>query len=263
MKVLPYLSFALSGTAVALSIAAISMVSSNDRVAEAVKREIASNPKTIIESVNGYVKAEQARKSSADEKKVFDNKADIANANGFPFIGNPNGTVTIVYFFDSNCSYCKVIDPSLKNIVTKNSDVKIIHREIPILAKTSRLAAHIANIVWTTNPDKYAQLHELFMAHEGTLTENDIEEILKKAIGDEVATKLLAEIENYDGNTAVHDANNRVQENLAIATFSKITGTPLIVVIEANTPDSIIRGAVEKFEDRLQALVEKARSAKH
>jgi len=263
MKALPYISFALSGTALALSISTFTITASREHIAEVVRQEISANPKAIIDSVDAFAKAEQARRAATDEKKVIENKADIANAKGFPYIGNPDGAVTIVYFFDSNCSYCKMVDPALKNIVATNPDVKIIHREIPILSKTSRLAAHIANIVWSTHPDKYATLHDLFMGHKGALTENDIEQLLKQAIGDETASKLLADIENFDGNDAVHAANNRVQESLSIATTSKITGTPVVVVIEADTPTSVIRGAVENFQERLQALVEKARSAKH
>jgi protein-disulfide isomerase len=259
MKSLSIISIAMSGVALLVSLNSGS-APSRENLAEIVRAEIAANPKAIVDSVSLFAQTEKAKAAEGNERKVIEKKADIADAKGFPIIGNPNGTVTLVYFFDSNCPYCKMVDQSLKNIVEKNSDVKIIHREIPILTKTSRLAAHIANIVWSKYPEKYATLHGLFMEHKGGLTEADIERLLKQAIGEEDTAKLLAGIENYEGDTAVHSANNRVQENLSIATTAGITGTPLLLVVEA---DGVIRGAVEGFQDRVQELVEKARSAKH
>lgn len=260
MKAFPILTFAMSAAALVLAINATIPTPPRDHVAEIVREEIAANPKLIIDAVNKFAQAEQARKAGDDERKVIEKKADIADAKGFPTLGNPDGSVTLVYFFDSNCPYCKAIDPHLKNIVAKNPDVKIIHREIPILTKTSRLAAHIDNIVWGKYPEKYAALHGLLMDHKGSLTEDDIERLLKQAVGEEQGAKLLEDIENYEGDREVHSANNRVQENLAIATDAGITGTPLVLVVEA---DGVIRGAVDNYEERIQTLVDKARSAKH
>jgi protein-disulfide isomerase len=268
MKSLSILSVALSSVALVLSIQANTNSPQTtaipdlkkQEIAKIVRDEIAANPKMIVDSVSVFAQAEKAKTAETNERKVVEKKADIADAKGFPIIGNPNGTVTLVYFFDSNCPYCKVVDPFLKNIVEKNPDVKIIHREIPILSKTSRLAAHVANIVWGKHPDKYAAYHSMVMAHKGGLTEANIEEILRKSIGNEETTKLLSVIENYETDSDVHAANNRVQENLSIATTAGITGTPLVLVVEA---DGVIRGAVEEFQDRVQELVVKARSSKH
>lgn len=227
-------------------------------VREAIAEELKANPKLIIDTISAYMQDERDKETRDSDQQVISKKADIGQAENFPFIGKADGAVTLVYFFDSNCVYCKKLDPMLKQVVAANPDVKIIHREIPILTQTSRLAAHVGNMLWAVDPAVYPAFHDKLMAHRGTLSANDIENALKTVMGDEKATALLDRVDN-ENDEVVNDANNRVQENGAIATAAGIRGTPFVYVLQG---DGLMRGAGDDALERLNDLIAKARKAK-
>jgi len=226
-----------------------------DAVAE-IRRQIAEDPKFILDAVNAYMAREQARMAEERDRKAVANKAEIASLDGHPFVGNPDGGIQIVYFFDANCPYCKKMDPVLKRILAENPDVRIYHREIPILSETSRLAAQVANLVWEVHPGKYAEFHDRVLAHRGPLTEENVEDYLRIALGSEEVERLLARVSADDD--AVQRANQRVKENLRVAENSGVTGTPFIYVLQG---DGLLRGAGDDAYERVSELVARARKA--
>ncbi len=47
------------------------------------------------------------------------------------FVANPNGTITVVEFFDYRCGYCKVAAPQIVELIRKNPDVRFVFKELP------------------------------------------------------------------------------------------------------------------------------------
>jgi len=226
-------------------------------VSAGVSQGIKDNPKVLVETIQAYMQSEQDRQARDRDQQAVAQKAEIARTEGLPFIGNPDGTIHLVYFFDANCIYCKRMDPVLTQVVAENPDVKIIHREIPILSETSRLAAQIGNVVWQFHPGKYRELHDRFLAHEGALTEENIEDYLKLVLGSENSETVLARAGNPEDD-AVHRANDRIKGNLKLANEAGVNGTPFLYVVQG---DGIIRGAGENAHEQVTSLVKKAREA--
>jgi len=259
---------ALSVAVVALGVNAIG-ARNNDALLAQIKAEIKNevtagvsqgikdNPKILVETIQAYMQSEQDRQARDRDQQAVERKAEIAKADGLPFIGNPEGAVQIVYFFDANCVYCKRMDPVLKQVVAENPDVKVIHREIPILTETSRLAAQIGNVVWQFHPDRYAELHDRFLAHEGALTEESIEDYLTLVLGSENSETVLARAKNPQDDS-VHRANDRIKGNLRLASDAGVTGTPFLYVVQG---DGIVRGAGENAHEQVTSLVRKGRES--
>lgn len=228
------------------------------RVREIVREEIARNPKAIIDALNGYMQEQQASEAKAADDQAISRKADIAKTEKLPFYGNPDGSIELVYFFDVNCGYCKRLDPSMRRIVAENPDVKVSLREIPILARTSTLAAMLEGLVWKQSPKAYLTFHDSLMGFQGQLTQKDIEAKLKAAVGDEHAERLLKAVDDLDIDLDARDVNNQVQENLALAKLAGITGTPFVYVLQG---DGLLRGAGADAYEQLNALLVKARAS--
>src|SRR5829696_9146429 len=76
-----------------------------------------------------------------------------------PIAGNPNGSISIVEFFDYQCSYCITIASSIRSIVKSNPNVRIIFKEYPILGETSNVASRAALAVNKISPQKYYIFH--------------------------------------------------------------------------------------------------------
>lgn len=229
----------------------------NAEVRNAVAQGIRDNPKLLVDTIQGYMRAEQERQVKERDNALVSKRAEIARTDDHPIVGNPKGTIEIVYFFDANCGYCKRMDPALKKVVAENPDVKVIHKEIPILGESSRLAAQISNLVWQSYPARYQELHDRFLAHNGALTADQIEDYLRLTLSAEEAQAILFRAANKDSD-AVAVANARIQGNLKLAEEAGITGTPFVYIVQG---DGILRGAGEKVYDDVSGLVAKARNA--
>lgn len=91
---------------------------------------------------------------------------DIAKVKtaGEPFIGNPNAPVTIAFWSDYQCPFCKHFDnDTIKQVVdnyVKQGKVKIVFKDFQFLGNDSQVAGIIGRAVWEVAPDKYYSWHE-------------------------------------------------------------------------------------------------------
>jgi protein-disulfide isomerase len=89
-----------------------------------------------------------------------------------PVMGNPNGDVTIVEFFDYQCPYCKAVDPRLHALLESDKNIRLISKEFPVLTPESIVATRAA--LASVKQGKYADYRRVMLAHKGRLTEADI-----------------------------------------------------------------------------------------
>ena len=86
-----------------------------------------------------------------------------------PVIGNPNGDISIVEWFDYNCPYCRKIEPELRQVVQDDGKVRLVLKDWPILGEVSKLSARLA--LAAKYQDKYLPAHEALIGVSSRLTE--------------------------------------------------------------------------------------------
>ena len=59
-------------------------------------------------------------------------------------VGNPQGDVTLVEFFDYRCPYCKQVAPAIKALLGEDKQLRIVYKEFPVLGPESVTAARAA-----------------------------------------------------------------------------------------------------------------------
>ena len=59
-------------------------------------------------------------------------------------IGNPQGDVTFVEFFDYNCGYCKRAMSDMFDLIKSDPKLKVVLKEFPVLGPGSVEAAQVA-----------------------------------------------------------------------------------------------------------------------
>jgi protein-disulfide isomerase len=96
-----------------------------------------------------------------------------------PVLGNPDGDIAIVEWFDYNCPYCRKLEPELRQVVQDDGKVRLVLRDWPILGPVSVVAARMA--LACKYQDKYAEAHDALFAVSSRLTEPRIGELLKDA----------------------------------------------------------------------------------
>jgi protein-disulfide isomerase len=96
-----------------------------------------------------------------------------------PVIGNPNGDISIVEWFDYNCPYCRKLDPELRQVVQDDGKVRLVLKDWPILGEVSKLSARLA--LAAKYQDKFLPAHEALIGVSSRLTEPRVRELLAGA----------------------------------------------------------------------------------
>jgi protein-disulfide isomerase len=149
-------------------------------------------------------------------------------------MGNPQGKITVVEFFDYRCRYCRLIFPSLQELIRTNSQVRVVLREDPILGDTSVFAARA--VLAAAQQDKYQAFHNALMRVTRPMDQDNIMK-LARSIG--INTQQLTQ----------DMTNNKIDQQLdtngALAQGLNISAIPTFVV--AVTPDANHAGAIPGY----------------
>jgi protein-disulfide isomerase len=213
------------------------------RIKEMVKEYILANPEVILEAVQTLRKRQEEAQQKAALEALKTKRDQLQGAKDLPVAGNPNGTVTIVEFFDYRCGYCKAARPSVEEVLRGDGKIRLVFKEFPILGPASRVASFAA--VAANKQGKYLAFHNAMMAYPNNLTE-EVVFALAKQVGLDIA-KLKEDMKSPEVADLIARTNKLAQE-------LNINGTPAFII-----GDTIIPGAVNAEE--LRAKVAEARKA--
>lgn len=156
---------------------------------------------------------------------------------GEPYIGKENAPVTLAYWFDYQCPFCKAVEvghpqiptqPALPEVIKQYVDtgkVKIVFKDFAFLGDDSYTAADYAHAVWKLYPGKFFEWHDaMFRAqdeeHGGFGDEASIYALTKTISGID-ADKVKADVAAH---AAEYKAEAEADQTEAVS-FG-ITGTP-------------------------------------
>lgn len=170
------------------------------------------------------------------------NVKDVNLANS-PYIGQTNAPVTMAYWSDFQCPFCKAVDvggvpqiplepsfPTIINEYVKTGKLKIVFKDFVFLGQDSITAAEYGRAVWALYPEKYYEWREaMFVAQdeEGDQGFGDaasIDALIKKIPGLDLA-KIKADVA---ANKAKYDA--AIQADTQEGSKFGIQGTPGFII---------------------------------
>ena len=94
---------------------------------------LVNNPEVIREAIDELEKRQKAAEAASREK-VLDEQGDkLLHSANQAVVGNPDGDVTLVEFFDYNCGYCKQLRQTLQQI----DNLTVYTFPLPILSPDS------------------------------------------------------------------------------------------------------------------------------
>jgi protein-disulfide isomerase len=176
-------------------------------------------------------------------------EAQVLHDPDIPVVGNPDGDVTIVEWFDYNCPYCRKLEPELRQVVQDDGKVRLIWKDWPILGPTSVVATRMA--LASRYQDKFVKAHEAMMGVSSKLTEPRIKELLSGAGVD--IDRLTSDLASKA--TAIDAV---IKRNKAQAEAFGFDGTPSFIVGKFRVPGIL---TMEEFEQVI-ADARKAAAAK-
>jgi protein-disulfide isomerase len=113
-----------------------------------------------------------------DDEKVL-TEALVLRDPDIPVIGNANGDITIVEYYDYNCPYCRKVAPEIRQVVQDDGKVRLVLKDWPILGEVSKIAARMA--LAAKYQDKFVEAHDALIGVASRLTEPRIRELLAGA----------------------------------------------------------------------------------
>jgi len=94
-------------------------------------------------------------------------------------LGNPQGDLTVVEYFDYQCPYCKKIAPEIAKVVREDGKIRLVLKDWPIFGPISKSAAELALAAKYQN--KYQEAHDALIGAKEKLSDANISELLTKA----------------------------------------------------------------------------------
>jgi protein-disulfide isomerase len=218
-----------------------------EQIEKIIHEYIMNNGEVILKSVDTFQRVTMAQRHT---EAVKNNQNELFRNERAPFIGNPDGDVKLVEFFDYNCGYCKRAFADLKGVADTDKNVKIILLELPILGPSSEVAARWA--LAANKQGKYFAFHQKLMEHQGKLDDAVIEQVAKD-VGLDVA-KAKTDADSVDVKT-------QIEKNRALAGQMGIAGTPAFIVGEEVMPGAVDKATLLKKIEEARAKAKAAPKA--
>lgn len=207
-----------------------------------VREYILENPEIIAEAITLLQAKQDTAKSDRQRANIAQLQPALRNPPENTVIGNPDGNVTVVEFFDYNCGYCKSMFETVLDTIQDDKELRLVLIEFPILGPNSVVASKAA--LASRNQNMYGPFHQAMLTHRGALNESVIM-TLARGVGLDV-DQLKADMKDPS-------IDEIIDRNRAIAQQLEINGTPAFIV-----GDSLVPGAVSR--EQFDQLIEQEKS---
>jgi len=210
-----------------------------------VREYLVSHPEVLQEVMGELEKRESASQSQKHQAAVREFSKPLFNSANQVVLGNPQGNVTMVEFFDYNCGYCKRAMHDMTELLKNDPALKVVLKEFPVLGPGSVEAAQVATAVRMQDKTgkKYLDFHVKLLGGRGEAN---------KARALAVAKEVGLDMARIEKDMDSAEAKASLQESFKLAEALGLNGTPSYVIGE-----DVVIGAVG-----LEGLKEKINTAR-
>ena len=190
---------------------------------EAIVRDyLVKNPEVLRDALAEMDRKQKADEVVARERAVGEQSAMLLNSDFQAVLGNPNGKVTLVEFFDYNCGYCKRAHDDMTNLIKADPNLRVVLKDFPVLGKGSVEAAQVASAVrMQIKGDKFGEYHQKLLATKGAIG---------KAQALNVARDMGLDIGKIEKDVTDASIKAGIDEVMRVADSLNLTGTPSYVL---------------------------------
>lgn len=194
----------------------------------------------LIDHPEVIQEASQRLQDRETGRLIAASRAAIETPVGDAFAGNPKGDVSVVEYYDYNCGFCRASLPVIAQLVAAEPGVRVVYRELPVLAQSSLVAARASLLA--ASQRRFRRFHDALYA-AGPVSDATI-----------AAAARAAGVDMRGAAAARPGEDAAIRANLDVARHLGMAGTPSWVV-----GDRVLIGA--QTLDQLRAAVAAARSA--
>ncbi len=219
--------------------------SQRSEVERIVREYLIAHPDVIQDAMAELEKRQTAADAEKHKAAVKQYSEALFTSPRQVVLGNPNGNVTFVEFFDYNCGYCKRAMDDMLTLLKDDPKLRVVLKEFPVLGPGSVEAAQVAVAVRMQDKSgkKYLEFHQKLLGGRGQAD---------KARALAVAKDIGLDMGRLDKDLASPEVKATLQESFKLAEALGLNGTPSYVIGE-----NVVVGAVG-----LDALKEKVNTSR-
>ena len=188
-----------------------------------IKNYLVSHPEVLQEAIGELEKRQADAETAKHRAGVEEHKDLLFNSPRQVTIGNPQGDVTMVEFFDYNCGYCKRALSDMMELMKSDPKLKIVLKEFPVLGPGSVEAAQGAAAVRMQDKGgkKYLEFHQKLLSGRGQAD---------KARALAVAKDVGLDVARIEKDLASDEVKATIAESMKVAEALGLNGTPSYVI---------------------------------
>ena len=213
-----------------------------DRIKELVLEAIRENPGLVFEAAQLFEEQQQANQALVAAQVLATEREALERDPNAPVLGNPDGDVTVVEFFDYNCPYCRRVKPHMEALLAADPNVRVVYREWPILGEGSVFAARAA--LASRNQGKYEEFHWAMMELSGRAEEASVMR---------AAEDIGLDVVQLRRDMNAPEIDEHIATSMRLSRAMGFSGTPSFVI-----GDSLAPGLIDA--DQMISLVNQARA---
>lgn len=193
------------------------------RIEEIVRNYLLRHPEVLQEAIAELEKRQALAEAERHKAAITANAELLFNSPRQVVLGNPNGDVTFVEFFDYNCAYCKRAMADMFELMKTDPKLKVVLKEFPVLGKGSVEAAEVSTAVRMQDKTgkKFLEFHQKLMMSRGQID---------RARALAVAREVGLDMARLERDLASDEVRASIEESLRLAEALGLNGTPSYVI---------------------------------
>ena len=212
-----------------------------DAIDRQVRDYILENPEIIMQAVQILRERQEQQAQDARRQGVKQHAEALRESGPLPVLGNPDGDVTIVEFFDYRCPYCRQVANLALETAKADGNVRVVYKEYPILGPDSEFASRAA--IAASMQGRYAEFHKALM--------NDVQTVNQDSVM-RLAEMMDLDIAQLKADMRSDRVTQTIQQTRQLGQQLQINGTPAFIVGTEVAPGAISR-------DQLEQMIARAR----
>jgi protein-disulfide isomerase len=188
-----------------------------------IKNYLLKHPEVLQEAMAELEKKQAVAESEKARSAIKNHSEALFNSPRQVTLGNPQGDVTFVEFFDYNCGYCKRALVDMMELMSKDSKLKVVLKEFPVLGPASTEVAQVGVAVRMQDKTgkKYLEFHQKLLTGRGQVDK-------AKALA--AAKEIGLDMARLEKDLKSDEIGKTLEESMKLAEALGLNGTPSYVI---------------------------------
>ncbi|HET7493222.1 MAG TPA: DsbA family protein [Bradyrhizobium sp.] len=197
--------------------------SQRSEIEAVIRNYLIAHPEVLEDAMAELNKRQAAAEAEKHQASIAQNSDTIFNSPRGVVLGNKDGDVSFVEFFDYNCGYCKRAMADMLDLLKTDPKLKVVLKEFPVLSQGSVEAAQVAIAVRMQDPSgkKYLDFHQKLLGGRGPAD---------KARALAAAKEAGLDVGRIEKDLASAEVRATIEENFKLAEAMGMNGTPSYVI---------------------------------